>query len=381
MTVNLKSVAKLLLYGFTTILVKKVPVIPKTVLIVRVEGFGDYILFRNYLYWLKSRKEFAGYYFTLVGNVLWKEFAEHFDHSVVERFIWINHSNFGKNFLYRVKKIREICESGYEVVIYPTYLRETLYGDSIIRAATSNYKIGSTGEIKYRSLIETHITNLAYSSLIPASKDVMFEFDRLNEFFCNWLHSQVEVGMQLIYDEKRIYEDKYVVFFVGASSNNRKWSIHYFNALAAKIFDKLNIKIILCGALADKHSINQEPDLLNKSYVINMVGKTSQLELINWLKYAEFVVSNETVVPHLCVVLGTPVFALYNGNNFGKFTPYPKHITTKYYAINHPAIESNQEHYRKISNENNYITKLSMHDITVKQVYEIIKQKYIDSVL
>ena len=103
-----------------------------------------------------------------------------------------------------------------------------------------------------------------------------------------------------------------------------------------------------------------------------MIGKTKQLDLVNILKYAKLVVSNETVVPHLCVALNTYVFVIYNGNNFKRFTPYPKYITSKYCAINHPIINKSPWQYVGISNRNNYVTKLAMTDIKPIFVYNVI---------
>ncbi|MFN8770526.1 MAG: glycosyltransferase family 9 protein [Neisseriaceae bacterium] len=374
----IKSIIKLLILAFSPTFIKKAEVKPKTILIIRLDGFGDYIIFRNYLYWLTQNAKYSGYSITLVGNIIWKEFAEYFDKDIVNNFIWVDRNQFIKNFNYRKSKLQEICKLGYEIVLYPTHLRETMFGDSIAKAVSSPTKIASQGDEKYRFGLENKITNKIYTDIISANNKILFEFDRINEFFANWQQHPINnIKLELKYNNKAIFTFDYVVFFIGASSSNRKWPISHFITLAQMIYETYNIKIIFCGPHEDANLVKQNYYNDHRCYLINMVGKTSQIDLINILKYAKFVVSNETVVPHLCIALDTCVFVIYNGNNFKRFTPYPKHITNKYYAINHPKIDENPVWYTDISNKNNYTSKLKMEEISVEMVYNKILRNYL----
>ena len=53
--------------------------------------------------------------------------------------------SFAKNFLYRYKKLREICSIGYETVISPVYSREFYFSDWIARSVHAKEKIASVG--------------------------------------------------------------------------------------------------------------------------------------------------------------------------------------------------------------------------------------------
>jgi ADP-heptose:LPS heptosyltransferase len=366
----IKSFIKLTYLFVTGIAYKKKPITAKTILIIKPDGFGDYVLFRNYLYFLKQQPQFSSYSITLVGNVIWQEFASYFDGQVVDKFIWLNRKQFIKNICYRFKKIRQINQIGYEVVLYPSYLRETIYGDSIARCVSARVKIASIGDIGYRPNIENMITNGIYSSIIAAdTAKVSFEFYRNREFFTNWLGLPITTNLSLQFTGKRLLADNYIVLFIGASSKIRQWSVEYFLALAELLYKHYQLKIVLAGQHGDLDGID---NLTAAEYLVNLVGKTSQLELVNLLRYAQFVISNETVVPHLCVALATPVFVLYNGNNYKRFSPYPVEMSAKYVAINHPFIDSNPEYYCYISNKNNYVTSLAMADITVDRVFNTI---------
>ena len=69
-------------------------IIKNTLLITRLDSIGDYVLFRNYLAFLKQSKKYKDYSITLCGNIIWKDIAESFDSDVVNDFIWINRKKF-----------------------------------------------------------------------------------------------------------------------------------------------------------------------------------------------------------------------------------------------------------------------------------------------
>ncbi len=57
----------------------------KSILIVRLDAIGDYILFRNYLEIIKNT--FKNYRVILAGNITWKNIAEELDREFVDEFI------------------------------------------------------------------------------------------------------------------------------------------------------------------------------------------------------------------------------------------------------------------------------------------------------
>jgi len=93
----------------------------KSLLIIRLDAIGDYVLFRNYIEVLKNSEKYKDYKITLVGNIAWKSIAEELDSKYIDNFIWTDREKFEKNFIYRYKKLKKISSKGYDVVINPTY--------------------------------------------------------------------------------------------------------------------------------------------------------------------------------------------------------------------------------------------------------------------
>ncbi len=97
---------------------------PKTLLIVKLDAIGDYLLFRNFLEDIRKSKKFANYHITLCGNIIWKELAEAFDKSYVDEFIWIDKKKLTIEKSYRKLTLQHIKDKGFEIAFQPTFSRE-----------------------------------------------------------------------------------------------------------------------------------------------------------------------------------------------------------------------------------------------------------------
>jgi ADP-heptose:LPS heptosyltransferase len=145
---TLKLLIHLLLYKLVSALVfptKKIQ--RKHLAIVRIDGIGDYVLFRNFIKTIHESEQYKNYKITLIGNSLWKDLAIELDDEFVDKFIWIDRSKFHKNLFYRYKKLKEITLQAYEAVINPVYSRGFFSEDAIIKAIHANEKIGSNGDL------------------------------------------------------------------------------------------------------------------------------------------------------------------------------------------------------------------------------------------
>jgi ADP-heptose:LPS heptosyltransferase len=58
--------------------------------------------------------------------------------------------------------------------------------------------------------------------------------------------------------------------------------------------------------------------------IIDLIGVTSMPELLDILKHAACVISNDTGPAHLAIALGAPTVVVVGGGHFGSFVPYPE---------------------------------------------------------
>src|SRR5690348_14640759 len=66
-------------------------------LLIKNDEIGDYILFRNYLKYIRNHEKYRGYRITLIGNVIWKDLFDEFDAAFVDDVIWLNKKTFNKD--------------------------------------------------------------------------------------------------------------------------------------------------------------------------------------------------------------------------------------------------------------------------------------------
>ncbi len=359
-----------------TITKKNAVIKEKTLLVIRVDAIGDYILFRNFLKVLRESEQFTGYSITLLGNETWKELAESLDADYIDNFIWLNRNKFYRNYYYRIKKIREISAIGYDILLNPMYSKETFYSETLVKVITANKKIAGSGENNNLSEKYKRYNNSYYSDILDNKKVVLFEFYRNQEFFEELLAKKLNVKLSINKNKLQFIKDlpkKYVVLFLGASHPYRQWSARNFALLGLYLKQNHGYEIIICGAKSDYAQAHEFHQYFNEKY-IDLVGKTSLLELLSIINQSQFIVSNETSAVHFAVALSiAPIFVIYNGNHFGRFTPYPEELCNRYYLIAHPFIEKDAGYYQMLSNNSDYNSLLNIEEITLSKVIDNIE--------
>ncbi len=334
--------------------------------IIRLDAIGDYILFRNFLYELKQSPKFADLPVTIIGNQAWKSIAETFDSKLVNNFIWLDRNQIWDNKKYRISKLLGLVKTHYEYIIVPTFSRD-FASDSLANVMNAKHKITSLGDLSNISNNEKIVTDTYYTKILPATSEILFEFERNREFFQNLLGYKLNTKLIIKPVATKFHNQfaNYIVLFIGASSNKRRWDISNFNGLAIWLNEIYGVNIVVCGSITDIDSNNT---VINMPFIHNLIGKTSLVEMVDILSTAKFVVSNETSIPHICIALDVRVFVIFNGNHFGRFTPYPANLTDKYYPIYHPEIEKNLDDYKYLSNQYGYGSNLDINDITIEKV-------------
>lgn len=102
----------------------------------------------------------------------------------------------------------------------------------------------------------------------------------------------------------------YIVLNIGATKPANRWMEKGFAALIHKLKNNFHIDSVLTGGREDTGMANRIAASSN-SVVINLVGKTSVIELKEVLAESKTVVSCDTGPMHLAVALGKDVVALF----------------------------------------------------------------------
>lgn len=300
------------------------PNLRKDIALVRLDAIGDFVL------WLDAAKEYRAHYpnkkIILIANSLWSELAVEFPYWDE---VWpINPGKFAKNYFYRWKWVWRISKHGFDMAIQPTFSRQILTGDTVIRATNAPSKIGFDGDPSAASTLDLALSKNWYTKLISASCIPIMELDRNGEFinclFDNKFIPNVPVIGKLKSSNFLVNSAQpYCVIVPGASWDGKVWPIQNFNEIAGYIRAEYDMDIILTGGVLDEYKCG----MISKNYsdrVYNYCSKTTLIELVELIRCAKIVIANDTGAVHIAAAVKTPVVCILGGGHYGRFMPYPR---------------------------------------------------------
>ncbi len=314
-----------------------------TLLLIRTDAIGDYILFRNFIEEIKKSGKYSNYKITLCGNIAWKEIAEKYDNKFINNFIWIDRGLFLNKFFYTVRKLFEIKKVTFETVINPIYSRDYL-SETIVKMARGKHYIGHEGDNANLPKAEIQANNRYYTKLIDSKNEIIFEFKRNKMFFEELLDKKMEIEKPYFKIKKPNYNQ--ILIFPGANDDYRKWAINNYVSIVNFIKSFSKSRIIIAGGLKEQEGAKE---LLNKTDapITDLTGKTSLIELIQNIAGSKLVITNDTCALHIAVATNTPVICISNGNHYGRFSPYPKSLYSKGSFIYPPIMKNKTDDFLK----------------------------------
>jgi lipopolysaccharide heptosyltransferase I len=115
--------------------------------------------------------------------------------------------------------------------------------------------------------------------------------------------------------------EKYAVFVPGSAHEDKCWPRGRFAELAERIAERFGLAIVACGS-AGEVNIVKEMKTLSRTPIVNLAGKTTLKELVELLRGARLVVSNDTGPGHIAAALGTPMVMMFSWSNPARIMPY-----------------------------------------------------------
>ena len=298
----------------------------KTLLIIKLDAVGDYILMRNFLPHIRKSSRFRDYRITWCGNALHKTFFEQFDRRWVDEFIWIEKTRIYWDILYYLRITKSLFQQ-YDVTLHPVFSREFLF-DYFVKIAGVSERIGIYGDTININPAYHRIANKWYTQLFQIEASVVFEFEK-NKLFFTWLLNQEIQVVRPFFELDLVRQvalpplpGSFVVLFPGAQLSFRRWSPEKFAAIADFVKSEYQLDVIIAGGKQDER-ISGEIIRYAKTEPKSMVGKTTFSQLIGIIAKAKLVVTNDTAAAHVAPALDVPVIALSQLNHYGRFLPYP----------------------------------------------------------
>lgn len=292
--------------------------------IIRIDSIGDFIL------WLDAAKEFRNLYpntkITLIANQTWSNLAALLPYW--DEVIPVDRKKLTRNLAYRFKTLKQIRSCGFETAIQPALSREYLRGDSLIRATGASHKIGSIGNLSNMTFWQKKISDNWYSQLIPATTEPLMELQRNAEFIRglgsrNFSPHIPELSKLFDLPPQLKMNSPYFVIAPGASQAAKLWPVKRFSEVLKRVANLTRFTPVVCGTQEEYALCN---DLIAKAGVevesVNLAGLTTLPELVEVIRHAEILISNDSSFVHIAAAVRTPAVCILGGGHFRRFMPY-----------------------------------------------------------
>lgn len=353
-----------------------------TLLILRTDAIGDYILFRNFIKILKESERFKNYRITLLGNKIWKELAEEYDSKYIDKFIWIDTINFFKksDWIETYLLLLKIHIFGYDTVLVPN---DTLNWRSefIVSHIGSKNIIMKKNDLFFQGNISVTESNNWISSKSDYGQKSVFQFYRNKSFIEEITQENCSLEKPCFENFRETTEidnkkEPYIVLFPGASDIKKKWSSENFGILCSRINSIMQVKFLICGNRNDRKAAEK---IIEISGIKNIVDKTrdeSLVELVDLISKAELLITNDTCALHIGASLNIKTICISNGLHFGRFHPYPVGMPVQVITF-YPDYELYGDiNYVLLAQKYHLDSKLNINNISANDVLKYVEEIY-----
>lgn len=297
-------------------------------LVVRMDGIGDMVLFRRALDHYTDVFGYQKSEITVLGCQSWAAVAGALFEGY--RIEIINEHRYAKRPLYRFGVNLRVRRIAPEVTLNDAFFRRALMADSVSWMSRAKRTIASQPYISERTrpeftyymsqvdeavdtgLYPTHEIERHYRFLSAvAGREIKPEPPRLT-----WPAGQppVDAGAP------------YIVLNPGSNEFGRRWPLANYVDLA-RSFLAQNYRVAVIGKADEKASETGFKAISGEPGLIDLTGQTDVPGMFDLLAGAALVVSNDTGPAHVSIGLGRPTVVIVGGGHFGSFVPYPEAVT------------------------------------------------------
>jgi len=119
----------------------------------------------------------------------------------------------------------------------------------------------------------------------------------------------------------KIDSDRYAIVIPGSAQVSKCWPPERFAALADRLASEHGLAVAAAGGKSESEMIEKIRSLA-KHPPANLAGQTSLPELVEVLRRAQLVVSNDTGPGHIAAALGRPLVMMFSWSNPLRVGPY-----------------------------------------------------------
>ena len=135
----------------------------------------------------------------------------------------------------------------------------------------------------------------------------------------NWQTNKVLTNCDSFIDEANIEELKPFVainpFTSERVNNYREWDYDNYGTIAEYLFNEYSIKTVFIGKTTEERKKNFQKHIKTSSKLLNLINKTSLVEMLSILNMSEFYIGPDSGTLHMANMLALPIIGLYATSN------------------------------------------------------------------
>ncbi len=301
------------------------------VLIVRPDAIGDFII------WLSAAKAIRQIYtdtrVTLLGNELWTDLAKELPW--FDEVLPLNRKKFLMNPLYRWKLLNTIRRGGFGIALHTVFNRDFFVGDASVRASGAPARIGFSGSTENIRPWHKRFGDRWYTLLVRSGQKHQLDQDA---DFVRALGAEYTANLPVLprFPLRTDFplKGEYYIIIPGAGHEMRLWPLENFREIARRIHERTGLTCVLCGG-AREAAISREFSRGLSVPIVDMIGRTSLLDLVSIIAHAGFVVGNDTGAIHIAVAESIPSVCILGGAHPGRYLPYPHGLNARVRVVTH----------------------------------------------
>ena len=294
--------------------------------VVRMDGIGDMVLFRTSLDHYANVFNMDKSDITVIGCESWGAITD--DVFKGYRVMAINEHSYARWPLYRFWISLKVRALNAQVSVCDSYLRRAMMADSLVWVSGAPKAISSLPFIGERTRAEYLYYLSQVDQIVPTGDYPTHEVVRHYNFLSTVAGYEIKPEAPLISWRKTRPPEElapegapYAVLNPGSNEYGRRWPLAKYQQLAENLAND-GYRVLFVGGHAERPG---DIDTSN-AHIIDLIGKTDLPQLLDLMNHARLVVSNDTGPAHLSIALGTPTLVVVGGGHFGCFVPYPEGV-------------------------------------------------------
>jgi ADP-heptose:LPS heptosyltransferase len=300
---------------------------PSGVLVVRMDGIGDMVLFRRALDHYADAFGVGRSEITVLGCESWSKLAGKVFAGY--RVITIDEHAFARNPIYRFRVALRVRRMAAAVAVCDSYMRRALMADSLVWLSPAPLTVMSAPFVSERTRPEFTYYLSQAGRIIDTGPYPTHEIIRHYRFVS--AIAERTIGPET---PRIAWRDQpspvasgapYVVLNPGSNEPGRRWPLAGYVAVARRLLSH-GFRVVFVGQTADWGDRHGIAGIVGEAGVIDLTDRTDLPQLLDLIRHAALMVTNDTGPAHLGIALGCPTVVIVGGGHFGSFVPYPTEV-------------------------------------------------------